>query len=241
MNSEIRNAQGEKIDYTFHDGGSEVVVAIGHGVTGNKDRPLVEGLASGLAAAGFSVLRFSFAGNGDSEGEFGAATISKEVGDLGAVLDALAAAGKTVYYAGHSMGGAVGVLRASSDDRIKALVSLAGMVNTKKFTETEFGDVTPGQGDMWEDEDCPLSQAFVDDLTSIGTLVEKGAEISVPWLLVHGTEDDVVLIEDTHDIFEKASEPKRKLILEGCDHVFSESTHLAAMVDGVVSWVKALL
>ncbi len=240
MNTESRNAQGEKIDYSFHDGGGDVVVAIGHGVTGNKDRPLVEGLASGLAAAGFSALRFSFAGNGDSEGDFRDATISKEVGDLGAVLDAIEAAGKTAYYAGHSMGGAVGVLRASSDDRIKALVSLAGMVDTKKFAETEFGEVTPGEGNMWDDEDCPLSQAYMDDLTGIGTLVEKGGEIGVPWLLVHGTEDDVVLIQDTHDIFEKANEPKRKLVIDGCDHVFSEPNHLAAMVDGVVGWAKSL-
>ncbi len=215
MNSEIRNAQGERIDYTFHDGGGDVVVAIGHGVTGDKDRPLVAGLASGLAAAGVSALRFSFAGNGDSEGGFGDATISKEVGDLGAVIDALSAAGKTVYYAGHSMGGAVGVLRASSDERIKALVSLAGMVDTKKFVETEFGDVTPGGGDMWEDEDCPLSQTFVDDLTAMDTLVAKGSEVRVPWMLVHGSEDDVVLVRDTDDIFEKAHEPKRKLLISG--------------------------
>ena len=236
MNAEIRNAQGEKLDYTFHDAGSDVVVAIGHGVTGNKDRPLVVALAEGLAAAGLSALRFSFAGNGDSEGDFRASTISKEVGDLGVVLDALEAAGKTIYYAGHSMGGAAGVTRTSTDSRIKAIISLAGMVDTKKFAETEFGDVTPDQGDMWEDEECPLSQAFMDDLCGLGTLVDKGAEITVPWLLVHGTEDDVVLIQDTHDIFEKANEPKQKLVIDGCDHVFSEPEHMTQMVEGAVSW-----
>jgi alpha-beta hydrolase superfamily lysophospholipase len=240
MNTEIRNAQGEKIDYSFHDASSDTVVAIGHGVTGNKDRPLVTALADGLKAAGVSALNFSFAGNGDSEGEFTAATITKEISDLGAVLDALEAAGKSVIYAGHSMGGAVGVSRATSDDRIKALISLAGMVDTKTFAETEFGEVTPDAGNMWDDEDCPLSQAYMDDLCGIGTLVEKGADVNVPWLLVHGTEDDVVLIKDTHDIFEKANEPKQKLIIDGCDHVFSEDPHRVAMVDGVVSWVKAL-
>ena len=77
-------------------------------------------------------------------------------------------------------------------------------------------------------------------MAELGTLVEKGSAIDVPWLLVHGTEDDVVLIKDTHDIFEKANEPKQKLVIEGCDHVFSEDEHRAAMVDGVVDWVKAL-
>ena len=63
MSTEIRNKEGEKIDYTFHDAGSEKIVVIGHGVTGNKDRPLVLALAEGLSNAGISALRFSFSGN----------------------------------------------------------------------------------------------------------------------------------------------------------------------------------
>ncbi len=239
----IRNAQGERIDSTYHPGAAGApLVVIGHGVTGNKDRPLVVALAEGLAAAGVSALRFSFAGNGGSEGDFRDATITKEVGDLGAVLDAAEAAGAgPIVYAGHSMGGGVGVARAAAPDpRIAALISLAGMVETKKFAETEFGEVTPGEGFMWDDEDCPLSAAFMDDLRSIGSLEDRGAQISVPWLLVHGTEDDVVLIDDTHAIYERAAGPKQKLVLDGADHVFSDPGQMAAMVEGAVDWVRGL-
>ena len=86
----IRNSSGEVLDYTFHAGteGPRHIAVLGHGVTGNKDRPFVVALAEGLAAAGIHALRFSFAGNGASEGRFADATISKAVGDLGAVLDA---------------------------------------------------------------------------------------------------------------------------------------------------------
>ncbi|MED5585749.1 MAG: alpha/beta fold hydrolase [Verrucomicrobiota bacterium] len=241
MNTEICNEAGEKIDYSYHDGGSDSIVVIGHGVTGNKDRPLVTALAEGLKAAGISALRFSFSGNGESGGDFRDATITKEVADLGAVLDALEGETGHIIYAGHSMGGAVGVLRAASDSRIKALVSLAGMVNTGKFAETEFGDVVPGEGNMWDDEDCPLSQAYMDDLRGIGTLVEQGSQVQVPWMLVHGTEDDVVLIEDTHDIFERAAGDKQKLIIEGSDHVFSQAEHMCEMVEGVTNWIKSHL
>ena len=124
MNTVIRNNSGEKIDYTFNDCGSETVVIIGHGVTGNKDRPLVVALAEGLVASGMSVLRFSFSGNGDSEGRFVDSTITKELSDLSAVIDALEAEGKRVIYAGHSMGGAVGVSVAAVDKRIQALICL---------------------------------------------------------------------------------------------------------------------
>ena len=238
MSTEIRNKAGEIIDYTFHDVGSEKVVVIGHGVTGNKDRPLVLALAEGLAGAGISALRFSFSGNGDSEGTFLDSNITKELSDLTAVIDFVENLGKKVIYAGHSMGGAVGVSVASEDDRILGLVSLAGMVNTKKFAETEFGEVTPDEGLMWDDEDCPLSQSFMDDLVGINTLLEKGELIKVPWLLVHGTEDDVVLIDDTNEIYEKAGEQRSKLIIDGADHVFSEPEHMKKMVDGVLEWLS---
>lgn len=239
MQTEIRNSQGEKLDYTFHEGGSDnnVVVVIGHGVTGNKDRPLILALADGLVKAGYSVLRFSFSGNGDSEGDFREATISKEVGDLGCVLDALD--GKTIYYAGHSMGGAVGVLRASRDPRIKALVSLAGMVYTAAFAETEFGEETPDEGFMWEDEDCPLSSTYVNDMNAIGSVLERAPEITVPWLLVHGTEDDVVPHQESVDIVEKANEPKKLISIKGGGHVFAEAA-AEPMVAGVVEWIKGL-
>lgn len=237
MIDEIRNAQGEKLDFTLHtgDADSKKIVVIGHGVTGNKDRPFVVALGEGLAAAGINALRFSFAGNGDSEGKFVDCTITKEVGDLGAVLDALA--GHEICYVGHSMGGAVGVTRASEDDRIKQLVSLAGMVDTKKFAETEFGEETPDEGCMWEDEDCPLSSVFMDDLRGIGTLVERGSQIKTPWLLVHGTEDDVVLFQDSTDILAKAGDNAELLTLEGANHVFA-GEHCEPMVAAVTEWVK---
>ena len=244
MFGEIRNANGEKIDYRFHeaasgDAASKHVFVIGHGVTANLDRPWAEALANGLAAAGFHALRFSFSGNGDSEGDFRDCTISKEVSDLGSVLDAVTAAGYTVSYAGHSMGGAVGVLRAASDDRIRHLISLAGMVETKRFANEEFGDQTPDSGFMWDDEDCPLSSTYMNDLTSIDSVKDKAQSINVPWLIIHGTEDDLVPVQEARDIFALASEPKSLVELEGVDHVFNDAGR-DQMVTAVVDWVKSV-
>lgn len=237
MSGEIKNAQGERLDYTFHEGqkNSKRIVVIGHGVTGNKDRPFVVALAEGLARAGFSALRFSFSGNGASGGRFVDSTISKEVEDLGAVLDALK--GHTVCYAGHSMGGAVGVLRASQDSRIKCLISLAGMVHTKSFAQREFGMVKAGEGFMWDEPSCPLSQVYLDDMAKINTVVDRAGQIHVPWLLVHGTADDVVPIQDSRDIFAKANEPKQFTEIEGSSHVFG-GEFAPVMVEKVVAWLK---
>ncbi|MBT3603911.1 MAG: alpha/beta fold hydrolase [Candidatus Latescibacteria bacterium] len=237
MFGDIKNNAGEKLDYVVHQGNanSKQIVVLGHGVTGNKDRPFLVALADGLESAGINVLRFSFAGNGDSDGRFEDAVITKEVDDLGRVIDALD--GYTICFVGHSMGGAVGVLRASTDGRIQYLISLAGMVDTKGFAEREFGDVTPDAGNMWDDEDCPLSSAYMNDLTALDTVVNRATQIHVPWLLVHGTEDDVVPIEDSQLIFTKANEPKELVELPGADHVFGDAD-TAVMVEKVVTWVQ---
>ncbi len=237
MPGEIRNKFGEKLDYTFQEGSdnSKHLVVIGHGVTGNKDRPFLVALADGLSAAGISNLRLSFSGNGDSEGKFTDSNISKEVDDLGSVLDQFE--DRIITYIGHSMGGAVGTIRASQDSRIQFLVSLAGMVHTKQFAETEFGMVTPDQGNMWDDEDCPLSGAYMNDLASIGSTVDRASKISIPWLLIHGTEDDVVPIQDSKDIHASAGALASLVEIPDANHVFADA-HTTPMVTHTVDWIK---
>lgn len=238
MFGEIKNQHGERLDYSVQAGEarSDFIVIIGHGVTGNKDRPFVVALADGLAAAGIPTLCMSFTGNGDSGGRFVDCTISKETDDLGSVIDAVG--NRKICYIGHSMGGAVGVKRAASDSRITALVSLAGMVHTGEFARREFGEETPEVGCMWEEESCPLSSTFMNDMAAIHSVVDLGAEIRVPWLLVHGTEDDVVPIGDSHDIIAKATNSPEFFEIAGAGHVFSDDA-LPVMVAKVVEWVKA--
>ena len=242
MFGDITNSQGEKIDFEFHEGAksSRDLLVIGHGVTGNKDRPFVVALAEAVAEEGLPVLRMSFAGNGDSGGRFEDCTISKEVEDLKSVLDVVEPSGLAVTYAGHSMGGAVGVLASSSDSRIRHLVSLAGMVNTAAFHEREFGEEIPDQGCMWEDRACPLSSIFVEDMKTIGSVAPKASAITVPWLLVHGTIDDVVPIEDSSEIFALANEPKQFVEIPEADHVFSGDA-LPQMSEAVISWLGETL
>ena len=234
--SQIRNEHGERIDTAFHGGEKVgVMVVLGHGVTGNKDRPLLVAIAEGLAAKGWPCLRFSFSGNGQSEGRFEEATISKETGDLLAVMRTVPQEWR-IAYIGHSMGAAVGVMKASRSLMIQSLVSLAGMIHTADFLEREFGDVVPDQGNMWDEEGCPLSSAFADDMKGIGSLVETAGSIRQPWLLIHGTEDDVVPIKDSLDAFDAATCEKELLRLHGCGHSFDEKSY-PVLVDAIDAWL----
>jgi len=228
----IQNLQGERLDFAFH-GGTKLgnLVILGHGLTGNKDRPLLIAVAEGLAAKGWPCLRISFSGNGDSEGKFGESTITKEIGDLCAVL-ATVPQEKRIAYIGHSMGAAVGVLTAPRRMDIQALVSLAGMTHSADFVEREFGDVEPGSGYMWDNEDCPLSEAYVEDLKSIGDTLGAASQINQPWLLIHGTADDVIPLKDSRDAFDAANCRKELLEIPDAGHVFDEESY-ARIVEAV--------
>ncbi|MFT7667793.1 MAG: pimeloyl-ACP methyl ester carboxylesterase [Planctomycetota bacterium] len=239
MFDDIRNAEGERLDCSFtpaaENQSSKELVVIGHGVTGNKDREWAVTLAEALAAGGFASVRFSFSGNGDSEGDFRESTPTKEVSDLGAVIDQCD--DWKVSYVGHSMGAAVGVLRASKDKRIKRMVSLAGMVETADFAKRKFGDLAPGEALMWDKPECPLSQKFMDDMNAIDSVVEFAMDVEVPWLFVHGTMDDVVPIDEAEMILTQTGGSADFVDIAGSDHVFSGAA-AAIMADRVVAWLK---
>jgi pimeloyl-ACP methyl ester carboxylesterase len=235
---ELRNCHGERLDHVFTSGGGgEPLVLIAHGVTSSHDRPYLVALSEALASAGIDSLRISFAGNGASEGRFEECTLTKEVEDLGCVLDALE--GRRVAFAGHSMGAAVGVLRAADDRRIRALVSLAGMVRVRAFVECHFGDLVPGHDHMLGRERCPYSQVFLDDARAVDTVLPAARRVAVPWLLVHGTADDLVPLEDSLEARAASGGPAELVELRGVDHRFAGAHE--KLVGAVVPWLARRL
>ena len=67
-------------------------------------------------------------------------------------------------------------------------------------------------------------------------MLPRAGEISVPWLLVHGTADTVVPYTESEEIVRAA--PAAELVtLEGADHLFS-GTAEALMAEAVVDWLR---
>ncbi len=235
----LRNAQGERLDATFVPSASPAAAArplvlVAHGVTSHKERPWLVTLCACLATAGFDALRFTFAGNEGSEGRFVDATIQKEVGDLGSVIDACA--GRPVVYCGHSMGAAVGLLRTLRDPRIVALVSLAGVIDPAGLISRVFGHLRPGEP-MLDKPNCPFSAALRDGANALGSLLPRAREVTVPWLLVHGDQDE--LVPHAESAAAAAAAPRASLVtLPGVDHRFAGAHD--AMAAAVVRWLLGL-
>lgn len=233
----LQNSSGERLDHHFHPGDRHgALVILGHGLTGNMNRPLLVALAEGLSARGWPCLRISFSGNGDSEGGFGDSCVTKQVGDLKAVLDSVPDYVQ-IAYAGHSMGAAAGVLAASQDLRISVLVSLAGITHMADFVRREFGGLVAGKDCIWEDPAFPLSTTLVADMESIGSTLKAAAKVIQPWLLVHGLEDDVVPPDDSRDAHAAARCETRILEIPGAGHVFDEASY-PLVIDAIHDWLR---
>jgi fermentation-respiration switch protein FrsA (DUF1100 family) len=80
-----------------------------------------------------------------------------------------------------------------------------------------------------------LPQAYLDDMREIDSVLAQAERITVPWLFVHGTRDELVPIADTHEAFARARAPKQLVELAGADHIF-EPGLTEQMVRAVTGW-----
>lgn len=238
--SNFKNRKGQRLDTSFHQGGNtNCLVILGHGVTGNKDRPLLIAVAEGLAQRGWPCLRMSFAGNGASDGRFEDSNISSNAEDIADVIASLPSNIK-VAYCGHSMGAAAGVCCSASEESIRVLVSLAGMVQTKAFFQREFGTIVVNEGTMWDDPQFPLSSTYANDLLQIGDTLSRIRELKAPLLLIHGSNDDVVLPEDSKLALDNAPGPKKLVLMDGAEHSFGEQ-YYPRIVEEIDQWLNLFL
>src|SRR5581483_3975040 len=117
----------------------EAVIVVCHGYPYNRCEMLPH--ARFLHEAGFTVLLFDFRAMGESEGDL--STIGhEEVQDLLGALDYLTrrqdTVGLPVGALGHSLGGAVAIMAAARDERLRAVVAEASYPDLQDALEARF-------------------------------------------------------------------------------------------------------
>lgn len=214
-------------------------VIVVHGFKGFKDWGLWPSLADRIARAGLSAVTLNLSGSGvDDSGEFvyaerfGHNTFSAELQDLSRVVDALhggalgVAPPDAVGLLGHSRGGGVAVLHAAGDRRIRALVTWAAISTVERWPApqraawraagvNEVKNVRTGQV-------LPLYTDVLDDIERNAAALDiasAAARIEVPWLIVHGTEDEAVPLAEGERLAAAASRA-RFVPVEGAGHTF---------------------
>jgi uncharacterized protein len=234
----VINEAGEALDYTYHSGAenNHYVLIIGHGLNENKDTHLITELSQKVSEEGMSVLRFSFSGSGNSQGQYGEYTISKGIEDLRAIISAVCEQGGRPVYLGRGTGATVGTLLSAEDSRIQFLISIAGLVETKKFCfniqNTEFAS----EDVSLENKIDVLSENQEEDLKMIKSVYPQSQSIFVPWLLIHGLEDKLIPISDSASLASNCEDIRYLVELPNVDHSFTGEV-ISQVSELIIDWL----
>lgn len=236
----------------FYSGeeGLKPILIFCHGYKGFKDWGAWNLMAQDFAKRGFVFVKFNFAFNGGTLEKpidfpdldaFGENTYTKELDDLEVLIDWIysddfpaseVADLNGVNLMGHSRGGGIVVVKAAEDRRIKKLITLAAV--------SDFGDRFPKGEELsaWEQkgiayienartkQQMPHLFEFYEDFKNNEerlTISRAAKLLQIPVLIVHGTADPTVSLEDAHQLKDWIANSEL-FLLEGSDHVF-ESSH----------------
>jgi len=226
-------SEGQKIAGVLHlpDRRSPPCVIASHGLLSSKESEKYIALGDRLSQEGIAMLRFDFRGIGESEGRMEDDTVSRRIVDLGSAIEfirSLRDMKNRIGLLGSSLGGYVSLIRASTEEKIRAIVIWA--------TPFHLDDLKSNQGT----EDHPLpEEAFFEDLPKhrLLPLLPKVSNC----LVIHGEKDELVPVGQAWEIFHSLGAPKEIRILEGADHRLTDPAHRSHAMELSTAWFKRYL
>lgn len=226
--------------------GPHPAVALYDGMGGSSHGPrrMFAQLCRMLAAEGLAALRFSFRGNGDSEGDYKDVTIEGELSDARIALEFLARQqgvdASRLGLVGMSVGGLVAAGTAGTHPGVRALVLWSAVARNGERANTRL---TPEQRDQlftqgyYDNGGFAVNRAFHEQFTSMDG-VEMAAPYGGPALIIHGTEDTAVPIEDAYRYKEAFGDRADLVVLEGANHIFSSLEWERAVLESTVAFLR---
>ncbi|WP_179021350.1 alpha/beta hydrolase family protein [Winogradskyella forsetii] len=251
---------------------NQPIVIFCHGYKGFKDWGAWNLMAEHIADAGFCFVKFNFSHNGGTMDNpidfpdleaFGHNNYTKELDDLDAIINWPQSHFKTnpninisdINLIGHSRGGGITIIKASEDQRIKKLITLASV--------SDFGSRSSTSGDLkdWKEngvkyvlngrtkQQMPHYYQFYEDFKAnenrlhIESAVKR---LKIPHLIIHGSNDTSVNISEAKAL-QKWNPNSEFKIIKDADHVFNTkhpwnenklSSELNHTVDAVISFLK---
>ncbi len=223
------------------------VIIFSHGFKGFKDWGHFPLVARWFAAQGFAFVRFNFSHNGTTPQEpadfanldnFGKNNFSIELHDLDDVIHWVEANSnehqfdkEKIYLIGHSRGGGISIIKASEDERIKKIVTWASVADFESRMRVDGFEEWKKTGVTYipnarTNQNMPLYFQFYEDLdrNRERLLIKKAAKkLNKPFLIVHGTEDDTVSVNEANALHQWAA-GSRLCLIENADHAFN-ATH----------------
>lgn len=208
------------------------IIILAHGFSSDKDeKGTFVKLAEALCNAGFAVLRFDFAGLGESQGRLEDLTITNEIDDLRAAIS-FARKGKygKIGLLGASFGGSVSLL-ASPGEKIDSLA----VWNPVVYLDKTFS----GALKRHPVKRTKLTRRFISDMKKYD-IFSSAKKISAPLFILHGENDAIIPYSQSWDLFK--SVPGAKLeILKNAQHNFHGEKDRPVALQLTVNWFSQTL
>lgn len=243
---EIENKKGLKLQAYLELPANEKpnhFAIFAHCFSCNANFNAVKNISRSLSNHGFGVLRFDFTGLGRSESEFAESHFSANVNDLLAVNDYLTKNYKAPeLLVGHSLGGAAVIVAGSKLENIKAIATIGAPATVNHVTHlfshaitevAQKGEVEVNIGGR----PFKINQDFVNDFDKTD-LPKITKNLRKPILVMHAPFDNIVGIENAHEIYHNAMHPKSFISLDDADHLLSKKRDSVYVGNIIGTWVE---
>lgn len=245
INIEIA-AENKKVillDYEYIDGKTPLpVIIFCHGLKGFKDWGAWDLMGNMISKSGFLFIKFNFSHNGGTPEQpldfpdlesFGNNNYSIELRDLNRVLDWLERSRlpydkNQINLMGHSRAGGITTITAAGDNRVSKLVTLAGVADyEERFPKDKELEKWKKEGIQYvkngrTNQEMPFYYQMYEDFIANKEqlhILNAASRLTVPHLIIHGTNDPTVSVNDARQLVSKSPMGQLSLI-RGANHVF---------------------
>jgi alpha-beta hydrolase superfamily lysophospholipase len=213
-------------------------VIVFHGAGSQKENHA--DFARAALANGFAALTFDNRGHGETEGSLGAGVIADLQRLARFVAERPEVDARRVAVRGSSMGGLLAIHLAATSDAVSAVIAICP-ASERMMLETvrPVAAGKPAPPGTYLDSmriDAPPLAAWLEEY-EVGDAVERLGE--KPLLVIHAKGDEQVPYQHSEELYARAAEPKRLLLLEGGDH--RSAQHDAEIQGESLRWLARVM
>lgn len=199
-------------------------------------------LAEELALNGYNVLVFFYEGAWGSGGTYRFRNLTPSAKSaLEWMLEKPYVDPDRIAFISHSMGALPLTKLMSEDSRVKTGVLMAPASDTRIWLGEEVIDTIfavfrfMSEGKLATGDDDEYKKDMVEAAKKLNPM-DRVADISVPIMVIVGSKDDITKPDICKALYDKASEPKKWVLIDGADHSFTE--HRYPLHREILDWLS---
>jgi pimeloyl-ACP methyl ester carboxylesterase len=223
---------------------SSNMIFLVHGFKGFKDWGFGPFVGEFFAQNGYTLTTFNFSHNGIDEDplnftaldKFADNTFTRELNEIDFLIDSYVEGklgdikgGNKIGVIGHSRGGAISLLSASSNRGVDALVTWSAVSSFDRYSERQkkewkekgYFEVLNSRTNQMMKLNFNLLKDLEENSTGRLNIRNAAGALNKPWLIVHGEQDLAVNIREAEELYEWSNKSMTRFMpVESTGHTF---------------------